>query len=535
MKVVLVGFMGSGKTRVGCELSRLLNVPLVDTDLLVEETEGITIREIFSRWGEEGFRERERVAVRRASRLKNIVIATGGGAWLDPNNRRALGRESVSVYLQVTPEAVTERLGEDGKRPLLRVDDPRAEIRRLLEEREEAYLEADMHVPTDDASPEEIARLIAERVGFPTPTPVKARELWVDVSPPYRLVVGAGLSHEMPLLLEECGVSPGTGMLGTDKTVDHLYGQLWKDALASAGFDPISRAVTPGENSKSLEEASRLLDAFLSRDPDRDTPVMALGGGVVGDLFGLVAAIALRGVPLVGIPTTLLSQVDSSVGGKVAVNHSRGKNLIGAFHQPRLVVADIDFLMTLPEEEFVGGMAEVAKHGLLDGGEYLEMLRSRFAALRRREPAALVEAVTGSCRLKASYVSEDEREAGIRTHLNLGHTAAHALETASGGAISHGRAVGYGLGVALRLSERLGYLAEADRAEMEEFLAPWGFAGALDAFSDAPDVESVAAAMASDKKRRGDRLRWVLLRGVGRAIVVDDVPQTEVLAALKGE
>ncbi len=386
MNIVLVGFMGSGKTLVGRELARIWDRPLVDTDLLIEQAEGMSIPEIFARWGEEGFRERERAAVDRASRLRNVVIATGGGAWLDPNNRCALGRGGISVYLETSADVLVGRLAEDGGRPLLRVGNPPEEIRRLLEEREPVYREADLHICTDDATPEQIARHIAERVDIPVPARVETRELWVDVSPPYRLLVGTGVAKALPHLLRESGLSTSLAMLGTDETVDHLYGCRWRDILASAGVETIAHAVPLGEESKGLDVVSRILDGFLSRDPDRDTPVMALGGGVVGDLFGFVAAIALRGLPLVGIPTTLLSQVDSSVGGKVAVNHRRGKNLIGAFHQPRLVIADIEFLKTLPEDDFVGGMAEVAKHGLLDGREYLQMLSSKSSDLRRRDP-----------------------------------------------------------------------------------------------------------------------------------------------------
>ena len=254
----------------------------------------------------------------------------------------------------------------------------------------------------------------------------------------------------------------------------------------------------------------------------------------MGDLFGFAGAITLRGLPLVAMPTTLLAQVDSSVGGKVGVNHARGKNLIGSFYQPRAVVADVKTLSTLPRSVFYDGMAEVIKHGFLSGGDYLAFLVDRGDLIRDEDPEALVDVVVGSCRIKASYVARDEREAGARVHLNLGHTAAHALETVTRGAVSHGFAVGYGLRVALRLSVARGYLDDEKGAEAEGILDEWGYARQPGDFRGSPSPRAILEHMASDKKRKGRSLRWVLLRDFGDPVIDGDVSEGEILCALEG-
>jgi 3-dehydroquinate synthase len=287
--------------------------------------------------------------------------------------------------------------------------------------------------------------------------------------------------------------------------------------------------VPDGESFKNWETLNTIFDALLTNRCERKTALIALGGGVVGDVAGFAAAVYLRGVPFIQVPTTLLAQVDSSVGGKTGINHPLGKNMIGAFHQPRLVLADIATLETLPPRELAAGLAEVIKYGLILDGAFFEWLEENMARLVAREPAALAYAVRRSCELKAQVVARDERESGPRALLNLGHTFGHAIEAGlSFGTWLHGEAVAAGTVQAARLSLRLGSLAEADVQRVVALLQRANLPTA------APDlgVERYLELMGLDKKVEGGRLRLVLLRSIGEAYVTADFPQADLRAVL---
>jgi len=303
------------------------------------------------------------------------------------------------------------------------------------------------------------------------------------------------------------------------------------ESLGAAGFEAALVQVPDGEAAKSLEEAARLWDAFLAHGLDRSSAVVAVGGGVVGDLAGFAAATYMRGIALVQVPTTLLAQVDAAVGGKVAVNHPRAKNLIGAFHQPRLVLADPETLATLPEREYRAGLAEVVKTGAALSAELFALLEGRVAGLRDRDPA-LLEAVVGACCAeKATIVQQDEREeSGLRMLLNYGHTVGHALEALGGyRRWLHGEAVAIGLAAAARLAVRLG-LTDAGTAERQVALLR---ALGLPTRFEGPEPRAVWEAIQHDKKARGGRVPFVLLKALGRAEVCLDVPAGAVLAVLE--
>ncbi len=331
----------------------------------------------------------------------------------------------------------------------------------------------------------------------------------------YPVLVGHGLLGRLGDLEPARGVLAGRrAFLVTDRTVEALWAGRAEAALGAAGAALVSRfAMEPGEAHKNLETLGRLWDALLAAGIERGDLVVALGGGVVGDVAGFAAATVLRGVGFVQIPTTLLAMVDSSVGGKTGIDHPRGKNLIGAFHQPRLVAADLALLATLPEREVLSGLAEVVKAGLLGDPDLFELLEDRGPALIR-DPGALEEAVARAVALKARVVEADEREAGERALLNLGHTFGHAVEVAAGfGAYTHGEAVAMGLSFAARLSERLGLLPAAERERIERLLGAWGYRLRPEGVS----AETVRNALRHDKKSRGGEPRWVLPRGIGRA------------------
>jgi 3-dehydroquinate synthase len=303
------------------------------------------------------------------------------------------------------------------------------------------------------------------------------------------------------------------------------------ESLRTSGFEPVLLDVPEGEAAKSLEQAARLWDAFLGHGLDRGSVVVAVGGGVVGDLAGFAAAGYMRGIASVLVPTTLLAQVDASIGGKVAVNHPRAKNLIGAFHQPRLVLVDPGTLSALPEREYRSGLAEVVKTGAALNLELFTTLEANVPALRRREPELLERVIAACCAEKATIVEQDEREeSGLRMVLNYGHTVGHALETLGGYRTwRHGEAVAVGIVAAARLAQRLG-LTDARTAERQvELLA----AVELPTRFEAPTPREVSDILHRDKKARENRVPFVLLKALGRAEVCFDVPSETVLEVLE--
>ncbi|WP_025323254.1 3-dehydroquinate synthase [Deferrisoma camini] len=348
----------------------------------------------------------------------------------------------------------------------------------------------------------------------------------------YPVLVGSSLLDRL------ADLEPARGALGgrriflvTDRTVEGLWAEAAERALVGAGATVLGRfAMEPGEGHKNLETVAALWDALLAAGVERQDLVVAVGGGVVGDVAGFAAATVLRGVGFVQIPTTLLAMVDSSVGGKTGIDHPRGKNLIGAFHQPRLVVADPILLSTLPRREILSGLAEVVKAGLIGDPALFELLETAGPHLVE-DAEVLEEAVARAVALKARVVEADEREAGERAVLNLGHTFGHAVEAAAGyGTYTHGEAVAMGLGFAARLSERLGLLAGPEAERIRAHLRAWGYRLRPEGIS----VETIRTALRHDKKSRGGEPRWVLLRAVGRAEWGHRVP-ADLLADLLAE
>jgi len=315
----------------------------------------------------------------------------------------------------------------------------------------------------------------------------------------------------------------------TNPTVAGLYLDALATALTNAGVTIVPITVPDGEGFKTWQTLNSVFDALLAHRCERKTTLVALGGGVVGDLTGFAAAVYLRGVPFIQIPTTLLAQVDSSVGGKTGINHPLGKNMIGAFYQPRLVLADVATLETLPPRELSAGLAEVIKYGLILDADFFDWLEANIGRLIARDPLALIHAVKRSCELKADVVAQDERESGIRALLNLGHTFGHAIEAGlSYGTWLHGEAVAAGTVQAAKLSQRLGFLDEAD---VQRIVALFQRAGLP---TVAPDlgVGRYIELMALDKKVEGGKLRLVLLRRIGEAYVTTDFPESELRAVL---
>ncbi|WP_309645427.1 3-dehydroquinate synthase [Phenylobacterium sp.] len=341
----------------------------------------------------------------------------------------------------------------------------------------------------------------------------------------YDVVIGPGLLGEAGGRLRPLLKRPRTAIV-SDETVWALHGARLMASLEAAGVACHPVVVPPGEPSKSWEGLADVSDRLLALELDRGDVVTAFGGGVVGDLAGFAAAIYKRGIDFVQIPTTLLAQVDSSVGGKTAIDTARGKNLIGAFHQPLLVLADLDVLGTLSEREMRAGYAEVIKYGLLGDFAFFEWLEANGAAVLAREPKALSHAVARSVEMKAEIVAEDEKEAGRRALLNLGHTFGHALEaeTGYGEALLHGEAVAAGSAIAFRFSATQGLCSAQDAQRAEAAIAAAGLPTRLEGVSSTPFVaERLIRHMGQDKKAEGGKLTFILARSLGDTFVAKDV------------
>jgi len=344
----------------------------------------------------------------------------------------------------------------------------------------------------------------------------------------YRIVVASGALQSVGERLRELRLGSRAALV-SDGAIMRLYGKTVVASLESAGFTVTTIDVPEGEAAKTLAVAEHCWDRLLTAGLDRTSTVLALGGGAVGDVAGFAAATYMRGINFIQLPTTVLAQVDASIGGKTAIDHPLGKNMIGAFHQPRLVVVDPAVARTLPEREFRSGLAEIVKHGIVLDADYFAELERDLAPLAARDLGVLERIIGGSCRLKASVVERDEREAELRHVLNYGHTIGHALEAATGYTrYAHGEAVSLGIVAEARLARRLGIADDETTTRQERMLETLG----LPVRAPSIDVEPIVSAMARDKKAKDGRVPFVLAPRIGAFRIVYDVPTTEIRAVI---
>ncbi|MGZ3181147.1 MAG: bifunctional shikimate kinase/3-dehydroquinate synthase AroKB [Telluria sp.] len=529
--------MGAGKTTIGRLLARKLNKRFVDSDHEIEARTGASIPLIFEIEGEASFRRREADVIRDLTAQDGIILATGGGAVLNADSRRLLRERGTVIYLRASVGSILARTSHDKNRPLLQTADPRRKLEDLTAAREPLYREI-AHLTIDTGRPNVqsmvqtiIHQLEALSAAPRPPVPMNlpaTRTLNVDLGErSYPIVIGPQVLSEPQLLLPH--IAGARAAIITNTTVAPLYLERIAAPLRAAGKDVLPIVLPDGEEHKHWQSLMQVFDALLGAKCDRQTTLIALGGGVIGDLTGYAAASYMRGVPFVQVPTTLLAQVDSSVGGKTGINHPLGKNMIGAFYQPRAVLADTAALATLPERELSAGLAEVIKHGAIIDPDYFTWIEANMAALRARDGAALTHAIARSCEIKADVVRQDEREGGLRAILNFGHTFGHAIEAGLGyGAWLHGEAVGCGMVLAADLSRRLGYVDEATVARIRRVVEAAGLP------VRAPDLgaERWLELMEVDKKNEGGAIKFILLKPLGHA-VVQAVPQEALLATLE--
>ena len=554
-RIFLIGLSGSGKSTVGPILAESLGWQFADSDREIERVSGRSVASIFAEDGEPIFRRLEAQALDNLAAAECLVVATGGGAPTDEQSRRVMGRGFV-VWLSASPARAAERLTanpETEERPLL-VGDAVGRLSSLLEARRETYARADAAVDVDSMSPEMIAaevenlwdewrarpaaqgerffrdEILAAAVPARTePRGLAAVHVAAVVRTPltsYPVVVENGVLAELGGICRDIGLR-GRAFVLTDGGVGPILLPAATSALYSAGFDVDSFSIPAGEDQKHLGTVSTVYDWLIGARVERRDFMVCVGGGVVTDLGGFAAATCLRGIDFVHVPTSLLGMVDASVGGKTGVDHPRGKNMVGAFAQPRAVIIDPTVLRTLPERQLRAGWAEVIKHAfILDEGLIRDLEGESFDNSRMMSP----EFIARSVAIKAEVVSEDEREADKRTLLNYGHTVGHAIEAVTGySQFAHGEAVAIGMRAAGLISVEMGLLREEDLGRQQRLIRACG----LPESAPGLEVDAVIEATLRDKKVQEGQVRWVLLERLGRAITRDGVPAEVIRSAVE--
>jgi 3-dehydroquinate synthase len=541
--IFLVGLMGSGKTTVGRALAKKLNKRFVDSDHEIEARTGASIPLIFEIEGEASFRQREAAMIRDLTAEDNLVLATGGGSILDAKSREYLKARGTVVYLRAGVTNILQRTAHDRNRPLLQTADPRGRLEQLSTQREPYYREvADIIIDTGRPNIQSLVQaIVAELESLQRNAPSQDSQRLHDPMSsftPIELKVELG-ERSYPILIGPellgndarlaASVAGSHAAIVTNTVVGPLYLDRVAGALRAAGKTVTEIVLPDGEEEKNWDNLNRIFDALLRDRCDRKTTIVALGGGVIGDMAGFAAATYMRGVPFIQVPTTLLSQVDSSVGGKTGINHPAGKNMIGAFYQPQAVFADTSTLNTLPARELSAGLAEVIKHGAIIDAQFFDWIEANIGRLMDRDASALAYAIQRSCEIKADVVRKDEREGGLRAILNFGHTFGHAIEAGMGyGAWLHGEAVGCGMVMAAELSRQLGFIDSATRERIAALVRAAGLP------TDAPDLGASrwVELMQVDKKNEGGQIRFILLKPLG-APLITAVPQDTLVAAIE--
>lgn len=556
--VVLAGFMGVGKTEVGQALANILGVEFIDTDAAVEAEAGMSVFEIFERHGEGHFRDLESQICLELAPENGAVIAVGGGILNEDVNFDHLSSLGTMVLLEATVDAIVERLQRTSSRPLLpgraaRQDDDgtnevdlKSRVEALMAERLPAYHQISFRVDTTGRSSAEVTAEIASLLEKPyhvislavdvRPLPGRAAdETLTSYEGLSRIVVGRGVCNRLGSFLDQLGLRSGVFLL----TPDHLrerFVECIKPSLDETSIPCRVLAVEDGDDNKTLAQISVLLDQLAGAGANRDNVIVNVGGGVTGDLGGLVAAMYMRGLPFVQIPTTLLAQVDASVGGKVGVNHPRAKNLIGSFYQPHLVLCDPLMLDGLPLPELVNGMAEAVKTAIIGSRELYDSLYERFESApggateaELRDPVFLERCVLDCARVKCEIVEQDPYERDLRRVLNLGHTLGHALEAALGyKSLRHGEAVALGTVAAIRVAMARN---RASKLFLDKTISILKWCG-LPTKTPPVDRGAVRDALVLDKKRKSGRIRFVLPLAPGEVEIISDAGEDELLDAL---
>ena len=571
MNIILTGFMGTGKTSVACELQKILGLDweLLDTDELIVKKEDRAITEIFVTDGEEYFRDVEAKIIEEVSSYDKKIISTGGGAVLRAENIKNLKKNGMVVCLEAAPEKIFERLKTDNTRPLLKVENPLAKIKEMLEIRKQYYENNNYAIDTTELSVEEIAKKIMD---------LKPEAIRVNLKEnSYNILVGKSYTEIVNWLPEVRGrkilIITDSNFIRTNEItpspLEAEYLKNLKSTLKNKGYIVNYHIIAAGEQYKNLDEINEIYKSCVENGLDRGSLIIALGGGVVGDMAGFAAATYLRGINYIQIPTTLLAQVDASIGGKTGIDLPFGKNLVGAFHQPKLVWIDPNFLKTLDDREYKNGLAEVVKYGVIyencnevvvshsefhschpeqSEGSRIEMFRSAQhdtkiqddkekdldfwvfletnidKILARNDSEILKNMLYLCAKAKANVVSQDEKEGNLRKILNFGHTLGHAMETYQNyDGLKHGEAVAFGMAFAAYIAVRMEICDKSVETRLLELINKTGFEiqkWKAEIFKSDMVCDEVIGFMSHDKKMAAGKVDFILPTSLGKVKIM---------------
>lgn len=527
--------MGSGKSTVAAELAARHDLTLIDSDQSIEAATGLSISEIFTNQGESHFRLLETNFLRSLPLpQKPTILATGGGMPITPENGPLLASKSKIYFLDVPFEVIWQRISNSDRPKVTELNYD--SLKNLLEARIPRYKAlADEVIHAEKMTSLEISDWIWKNYNNvstdPTQLPLTPQSSSISVpiqlsqSTQTSVVIGSDILSDVGAIIKNIGVGRKC-LIVSNPQIRSLYGETVLNSCKDAGMDTDFIDVPQGEKFKSFEMAGRLLDYILSNRLERKDTIIALGGGVIGDLAGFVASIYLRGINFVQIPTSLLAQVDASVGGKTGVNHSKGKNLIGTFYQPIVTIIDTQTINSLPQREIRCGLAEIVKYGVIQKPDLFEFLERNAGYLKSdrytKDPSIWVHLITESVKCKANVVEKDERESGLREILNFGHTIGHGIESAfEYQRYSHGEAVAFGMKAACQIAVKMNLLTESNANRIVSLMDNLGFFLQL---SPIP-VDRILRAMLTDKKIRNGALRFVLPVDIGAVVTSDAVPE----------
>jgi len=540
--IFITGFSATGKTSVGKEVALALKWEFIDLDEKIVAKTGESIDSIFSEKGEKHFRSIESEMLKEYAKGIHKVISTGGGIITTPENIQIMETNGFIICLEATAETIFKRLQEQDQsdpniiRPLLASSNPISKIRSLKNHRQSYYSRSQWTVHTDNLLPFQVVGEVLRgwhilSTSGPTQQHFKTDDIAAIVSTSsnnYPIWVGWGIIKNLgDRILNRIG-RPVTYII-TDTGVKLIADNI-SSILDTKGIKNHIYSIPSGERSKNLVNVNKLYGWLSQLNAERGHLILAVGGGVVGDLAGYVAATYLRGIPFAQIPTSVLAMMDASIGGKVAVDLPEGKNMVGAFYQPQFVMSDVQTLVSLPKRQVTSGWAEAIKHGLILDNTLLESFENDFEKINSLDPRVTTRVVRQSVSIKANMVSRDERETlGVRILLNYGHTIGHAIESSTGyDKFLHGEAVSIGMIAAAYISNKKGLMSTEQMKRQFEVLNLYGLPTSY------PDIDIPATMLAlrSDKKTSGKNIRWVLLNGIGNATTDNKIPQSLVKEAL---
>ena len=529
--ISLVGIMGSGKTTAGAKLAGNLGYYFIDLDSEIEDHCAMSIAEIFEKKGEKYFRQIEAELLEEIiNRDENMVLSLGGGAFIDEKNRTLIKQKTISIWLDANLETLLQRIMAKNNRPLLQNSDKRKTLSDLIIKRKPIYKEADIHIDTSNLNHDFGVKNIIKKINeFLSEKPEEEVIKLNLADKSYDIVVGSSVISQISARISKLKNYSKIIIL-SDENVAKLHLLKLENQLSSLKTEIHSIISPAGEKAKSFTNLEKVVEEILAIGVDRGTLLIAFGGGVVGDLCGFVASILLRGVDFIQIPTTLLSAVDSSVGGKTAINSKSGKNLIGSFYQPKLVLCDVDFLESLSTRDFLCGYAEVVKYGFINDKKFFQFLDENLPAIKERDKEILQKIIVKSCQIKAKIVELDEKENGLRATLNFGHTFGHVFEKQTGysNSLFHGEAVAIGMVMAAKMSANLGLLNKDLAFLVEDHLRKVGLPTSIKKIKkDSWKITDLVSHLYKDKKVENKKLTFILLQDIGKCVIKKDVDEKE--------